>query len=465
MGIRFSISQLQAADGGTSIAIAVLLLVAVAIGFALGYALNRGVAAKATRLLQLDNDQLRMEKDQAVMMRTQALNERERALGDSQARQQEYSLLETQFRSAQRQATQATSAWKSCEEQVQELEKATEAFRGQAEDLRLKLVESERTASERLLAIDRLTNQLRDLRDRYGEVEKLAMDRQAALTSSNNQLSRLRATMSETDFAITEVQMMLQAMMLRVDTLRDRVVNLDVTPYVPLPPMPPGLGSSLPAPASAPKAQAEPKPAPELPTDEEPNVGDEGDEGVTVEAFVEHRMPTLAPPPTLTPPMMVAAAASAVESPAPTAPSPAAAPSNDTGPKIEEQLEQMTRRLDELHRALSRVPPASGSPETSAHGSAAAEEEAWPSGAPSFLTAASDDLAHLQDIRGIGLVYAMRLNRAGVRTLEDLAGATPEKLDSIINAPKWRRPDYEDWIGQAVKLVKGQTSSPQPPQA
>jgi polyphosphate kinase len=58
-------------------------------------------------------------------------------------------------------------------------------------------------------------------------------------------------------------------------------------------------------------------------------------------------------------------------------------------------------------------------------------------------------------VKGVGPKYQELLTAASIATLEDLAVAEPEHLHSIIQSPKWRRPDYADWIRQAQTMVDG----------
>ena len=57
-----------------------------------------------------------------------------------------------------------------------------------------------------------------------------------------------------------------------------------------------------------------------------------------------------------------------------------------------------------------------------------------------------DDLTQL---KGIGPAYAARLRAGGIDTRATLAMCTPEQLAEIVQAPEWRRPDYQSWIDQA----------------
>lgn len=66
--------------------------------------------------------------------------------------------------------------------------------------------------------------------------------------------------------------------------------------------------------------------------------------------------------------------------------------------------------------------------------------------APTTAPASSDDLTA---IRGIGPAFAAQLRGGGILTYTDLAASTPEALAAIVQAPDWRRPDYQGWIDQA----------------
>jgi WS/DGAT/MGAT family acyltransferase len=55
----------------------------------------------------------------------------------------------------------------------------------------------------------------------------------------------------------------------------------------------------------------------------------------------------------------------------------------------------------------------------------------------------------LTKIIGIGPAFAARLAAGGIATLAALAASTPEQLAEIVQAPDWRRPNYQSWIDQA----------------
>ena len=63
--------------------------------------------------------------------------------------------------------------------------------------------------------------------------------------------------------------------------------------------------------------------------------------------------------------------------------------------------------------------------------------------------AQTDDL---QLIKGIGKVYAGRLNAAGIATFAELAAADPQKLAAIVQLKAWQAAAPEDWIEQARRL-------------
>lgn len=57
----------------------------------------------------------------------------------------------------------------------------------------------------------------------------------------------------------------------------------------------------------------------------------------------------------------------------------------------------------------------------------------------------------LEEIKGIGPVFANRLNEAGIDTYEQLASTSPEELARITGVTRW---DPADWIQQATELAK-----------
>jgi predicted flap endonuclease-1-like 5' DNA nuclease len=61
---------------------------------------------------------------------------------------------------------------------------------------------------------------------------------------------------------------------------------------------------------------------------------------------------------------------------------------------------------------------------------------------------AQDDLS---EIKGIGPVYAAKLEALGIRTFADLAGADPAKLAEEFDP----RAAVEDWITEAKDRVAG----------
>jgi predicted flap endonuclease-1-like 5' DNA nuclease len=59
----------------------------------------------------------------------------------------------------------------------------------------------------------------------------------------------------------------------------------------------------------------------------------------------------------------------------------------------------------------------------------------------------------LVDIEGIGPVYAQRLNSAGIFSFRQLAEQSPERLREIINPEAWQKIDFADWIAQAKAMA------------
>jgi len=55
----------------------------------------------------------------------------------------------------------------------------------------------------------------------------------------------------------------------------------------------------------------------------------------------------------------------------------------------------------------------------------------------------------LEEINGIGPVFANRLNEAGIYTYSQLASSSPDELKQITGVTRW---DPADWITQAGEL-------------
>ncbi len=59
----------------------------------------------------------------------------------------------------------------------------------------------------------------------------------------------------------------------------------------------------------------------------------------------------------------------------------------------------------------------------------------------------------LEEIKGIGPVFANRLNEAGILTFRQLASASPDELAEITGVTRW---NPEDWIAEAARLAAAQ---------
>ncbi|HRI57398.1 MAG TPA: hypothetical protein PK170_09920, partial [Anaerolineae bacterium] len=56
-------------------------------------------------------------------------------------------------------------------------------------------------------------------------------------------------------------------------------------------------------------------------------------------------------------------------------------------------------------------------------------------------------------VNGIGPVFAARLRQHGILTFARLAASDEAELDSIIQAPAWRQPDFAAWVDEAAQLA------------
>ncbi len=64
-----------------------------------------------------------------------------------------------------------------------------------------------------------------------------------------------------------------------------------------------------------------------------------------------------------------------------------------------------------------------------------------------------DPSDRLQQINGIGNVFAGRLQAAGINTFEELAQISPERAVEIVKAKPWQVADAEAWISQAREFA------------
>jgi predicted flap endonuclease-1-like 5' DNA nuclease len=77
----------------------------------------------------------------------------------------------------------------------------------------------------------------------------------------------------------------------------------------------------------------------------------------------------------------------------------------------------------------------------------------WPA---KEATAALVQRDPLEQIDGIGPVFAQRLHQAGIFTFAQLAEATPERVQAAIQTEEWQRIDAASWIAQAKVLLQQQ---------
>lgn len=59
----------------------------------------------------------------------------------------------------------------------------------------------------------------------------------------------------------------------------------------------------------------------------------------------------------------------------------------------------------------------------------------------------------LDEIDGIGSVYAQRLNEAGIYTFAQLAALTPAEIQEFVEAEGWQYANAADWIAQAKEIM------------
>ncbi len=60
----------------------------------------------------------------------------------------------------------------------------------------------------------------------------------------------------------------------------------------------------------------------------------------------------------------------------------------------------------------------------------------------------------LELVKGIGAVFAKKLNDAGITSFAQLAEQTPEKVLEIIQPQEWQKIEADAWIAQAKTFVE-----------
>ncbi len=60
----------------------------------------------------------------------------------------------------------------------------------------------------------------------------------------------------------------------------------------------------------------------------------------------------------------------------------------------------------------------------------------------------------LEDINGIGEVFARKLSAAGILTFAQLAETSPERIRDIIDPEEWQRIDPEAWVSEAAEFAR-----------
>jgi len=64
----------------------------------------------------------------------------------------------------------------------------------------------------------------------------------------------------------------------------------------------------------------------------------------------------------------------------------------------------------------------------------------------------------LQDVKGIGKVFATKLQNAGIYTFTQLADSNPERLTEIIQPEEWQAIEPGEWIEHAKELANNKAA-------
>lgn len=64
----------------------------------------------------------------------------------------------------------------------------------------------------------------------------------------------------------------------------------------------------------------------------------------------------------------------------------------------------------------------------------------------------------LERVKGIGAIFAKRLNEAGIYTFDQLAAQTPGRIREIIQPKDWQKIEPEKWIAQAKEMAENSSA-------
>jgi predicted flap endonuclease-1-like 5' DNA nuclease len=395
-----------------------LLLLGALIGLLIGWY----VTGRDQKRAKSEVEQLRIVRDTAQSARAQAMNERERAMRELQGKQQEYALIESQLRTTQKQLDQAQATLHVSDQQSEELTASARALRLQVDEFRKRLAECEQMSSEREAGLAQVSSDLTETHARYNETQRLAAERQATLVSVNAQLSEYRARIAEADISTAEMQATLLSLGSQIEAHRMRLAEIERRAQAPREALVPSTARNM---AAAKEASVMLKPR-NIPA-------------------------ALISTPTPVNPLKTVDSVPPAGTPAPTAngKDSGAEGEDDQIVELQDQVATLMERLQTLRENGASAPAKKAN---TAEQSLSASEP--PVAQADTASPAPGDVLTLENIKGIGVGYAARLRAAGITNVRDLANSTQAQLETIIKAPKWRQPDYEDWIRTARLMVR-----------
>ncbi len=433
------VQQAATAPSGVPVILAALIGIS---GLCLGV-LGSGLYSigKVTRYRNEKDDAVRLHQE-STLARAEAVNEKERLSTDLGNRTMEAQLATRSLVSLQTQLSQAKDGWKSSDAQIEELTNALKEVRAQTDALRGAMGEAERMSSERQSKVIALNSQIEETQARLSESMRSAAERQAALTQSNALISRQRARLAEIGFVASEVQNSLNTMTMHLDSLRTKVLVDPNEPDLTTPALPGALR--------------------ELPSDPAPRYD------AQIPALPPLPMPRIDPAPAK--PTVPSDPPIVSQSPALDDTNASAKTGGIDITTFGTRVTSLAQNLERLSSLINRrpTPPVDAAPtwptpvvprSTAPAASAPAAVLDGPVSTVSFnapvapLSLPQGDMARLQGIKGVGVVYAVRLGQNGITNVGDLASATPDQLDAIIKAPRWRKPNYAEWITQAKRVA------------
>lgn len=424
------------------LALIIIIFVVALMSGVLGMVIARLAYGVQLKKNQIETDEFRQSQLDAQLMVTK-LQENEHQLKiqlDGQREQAE--MLRDQLQASQHTLEQAKEGWHASVRDVKNRDITINDLRATIDSLQLQLVNIDQIARERNQEMGLLRNQLQEAGLRNKELQRLATERQAALSSATTDVGRFRARFAQVGQYTSEASGYVQSLLLQLQAIQQRVLDLDLSDIEEriiegsatqtLKPQDNGYD----APQAVPHFSEKPAPA------------------ASKVAWNDAEQPVLPPIPPAAAPAKPASAA--IELPplvTPVLSDPPPSVSSATIADID-ALKPLAGRIEVIEDAMDYDDDLL-TPPTASEAKTIVDDEPAQVAAPSSVAQVRGEvnLSTVRSLRNVNAEDALKLETAGIVSVQNMADATEAQLKLIIRAPRWRIPPYAEWIAEAREMV------------